>query len=260
MKKARETYSSCEEVAVSRKARRAVAALVPVIALLLSSCSPATKGETVPPSPSSLPAQQIAAHYVDSAPVHGKMFALVPDKVLINFDFSLAEPSTITVTKDNKALQIGKPAIYGPNSLHLSSTLLSDSGDGLYVVKYKACWPDRSCHNGQFAFTVDSKARSTYIDMTGKSEVLVEMKELKFQPTRITVSKGTKVTWINRESPIHFVNTDPHPSHNNLPGFNSLDLKEGQTYSYTLNQVGEWAYHCSAHFPQGMVGNIIVQP
>jgi len=235
------------------------AAVLGVIALLLASCGADSGTGAAPPSTGSLPPQRFAAHYVDSAPVHGKTFALVPDKVLINFDFSLAEPSTIALTKDGKALQFGKPTISGPNSLQLSATLPSDAGDGLYVVKYKACWPDRSCHDGQFAFTVDSKAKSTYIDMTGKSEVMVEMRELKFQPARIVVSKGTKVTWRNGDALIHFVNTDPHPSHNNLPGLNSLDLKEGTTYSYAVDQIGEWAYHCSVHFPQGMVGSIIVQ-
>jgi plastocyanin len=229
------------------------------IVLVLTGCRTTTETSGTRPSSDELPAQQFPAHYVDSAPVHGKTFALVPDKVLVNFDFSLKEPSTITVTKDGNALEIGKPTIDGPNSLRLSTTLPSNAGGGLYVVNYEACWPDKSCDNGQFAFTVDSKTKSAYIDMTGKSEVMVEMKESKFQPARITVSKGTKVTWINRESPVHFVNTDPHPSHNNLPDLNSLDLKEGQTYSYAFNQVGEWAYHCSAHFPQGMVGSIIVQ-
>ncbi len=242
-----------------RRARWVSATVVAVIALLLASCGPDTRAATTTPSTGSLPAQQVAAHYVDSAPVHGKTFALAPDKVLINFDFSLAEPSTITMTVDGKLLQIGAPTISGPNSLHLTSTLPANAGDGLCVVQYTACWPDKSCHGGQFAFAVDSKAKSTYLDVTGKSEVVIEMKELKFQPARISVSKGTKVTWINREAVVHFVNTDPHPSHNNLPGFNSLDLKEGQIYSYTFNQAGEWAYHCSAHFPQGMVGSVIVQ-
>lgn len=241
------------------KARWATVGVLAVNALWLASCSPGTSIPTTAPLTSSLPQQRFAAHYIDSAPVHGKTFALVPDKVLINFDFSLAEPSTVTVTKGGNALQIGKPTISGPNSLHLSSTLPRDAGDGLYVVKYKACWPDTSCHDGQFAFNVDSKAKSTYIDMTGKGEVVVDMKELKFQPARIVVSRGTKVTWVNREAAVHFVNTDPHPSHNNLASFNSLDLKGGQSYSYTFDQVGEWAYHCSAHFPQGMFGSVIVQ-
>lgn len=242
-----------------QKARWASAAVLAVIALPLASCGVDTKRATTPPSTSSLSPQRFAAHYVDSAPVHGKTFALVPDKVLINFDFSLAEPSTISLTKDGKALQIGAPTISGPNSLHLSATLPSDTGDGVYVVNYKACWPDKSCHEGQFAFTVDRKVESTYIDMTSKSEIVVDMKELKFQPARIVVSRGTKVTWINKEAPIHFVNTDPHPSHNNLPDLNSLEIRQGETYNYTFNRGGEWAYHCSVHFPLGMVGNVIVR-
>ncbi|MBM3947272.1 MAG: plastocyanin, partial [SAR202 cluster bacterium] len=72
-------------------------------------------------------------------------------------------------------------------------------------------------------------------------------------------SQGTKVVWTNNEAVPHFVNTDPHPSHNNLPGLNSLDLREGQSYTFTFVQAGEWAYHCSAHYPQGMVGSVLVR-
>jgi len=242
------------------KAWGAFAAVLGVIALLLASCGPGTKAVTTTPSSRSLPQQQFAPHYVDSAPVHGKTFALVPDKVLINFDFSLAEPSNIAVTKDGKTLPIGTPTISGPNSLHLSSTLPSDAGDGLYVVNYKACWPDRSCHDGRFAFTVDSKTKTSYLDMAGKKEIQIEMQNIKFGPVAAIISKGTKVTWTNRDSVTHFVNTDPHPSHNVLPELNSLDLNQGQSYSFTFNTPGEWSYHCSAHFPAGMVGRIIVEP
>jgi plastocyanin len=242
------------------KAGGACAAVLAVIALLLASCGPGTKAATTTPSPHGLPQQQFAAHYVDSAPVYGKTFALVPDKVLINFDFSLAEPSAIAVAKDGKALPIGTPTISGPNSLHLSSTLPSDAGDGLYVVNYKACWPDRSCHDGRFAFTVNSKTKASYLDMTGKKEVQIEMQDIKFQPEATIISKGTKVTWTNRDSVTHFVNTDPHPSHNVLRELNSLDLNQGQSYNFTFNTPGEWSYHCSAHFPAGMVGRVIVQP
>ena len=237
-----------------------------LLALLLAACGYGQPSKPAAVTPASgtatadkLPPQQFAAHYVDSAPVHGKTFALVPDKVLINFDFSLAEPSSITVTKDGASVQTGKTAISGANSLHLSATLPGTAGDGIYLVKYKACWPDRSCHDGQFSFTVDSRAKASYVDITGKSDVALDMKDLRFLPASIIISKGTKVTWTNREASIHFVNTDPHPSHNNLPDLNSLELRESQSYSYTFNQPGEWAYHCSAHFPLGMTGSIIVQ-
>lgn len=206
-----------------------------------------------------LPTQRFAAHYVDSAPVHGTAYSVVPDKVLINFDFTLTPPSTITVAKDGVAVQTGATSITGANRLSLTAPLPRDGGDGLCVVTYRACWPDRSCHDGQFAFRVDSKLTGTYGDMTGKAEVKVGMKDIKFSPARIVVSQGTKVVWTNNEAVPHFVNTDPHPSHNNLPGLNSLDLREGQSYTFTFVQAGEWAYHCSAHYPQGMVGSVLVR-
>jgi hypothetical protein len=36
----------------------------------------------------------------------------------------------------------------------MSTDLPADAGAGLYLVKYTACWPDGSCHDGQFAFAV----------------------------------------------------------------------------------------------------------
>lgn len=206
-----------------------------------------------------LPDQLFAAHFVDSYPKHGDLFAQVPDRAQIDFNFTLHEVSSITVTKDGAPVEAGKLTL-GARNLSMWVTLPSTAGDGEYLVKYKACWPDRSCHDGQFAFTVDSKTKSSYQDMTGKKEVQIEMQNIKFQPAAIIISKGTKVTWTNRDSVTHFVNTDPHPSHNVLLELNSLDLNQGQSYSFTFSSPGEWGYHCSAHFPQGMVARVIVQP
>jgi len=204
-----------------------------------------------------MPDQMFAAHFVDSAPKHGDAFALVPEKVLINFNFTLSDASTITVSKDGAPVNPGK-TVLGDRMLSMSATLPSNAGDGLYLVKYKACWPDKSCHEGQFAFKVDSKMGKSYIDLTGKSAVVVRLKDFQFSPAQFVVSKGTRVTWINDDPVDHFVNSDPHPSHNNLPGLNSLGLKKGESYSFAFNQPGEWAYHCSAHVPQNMVGRVIV--
>lgn len=205
-----------------------------------------------------LPDQIFAAHYVDSAPAHGQKFAALPARVVINFNFTLSDASTIKVTRDGAALSIGKP-VFGERNLSMSAALSPGSEDGLYVVDYKACWPDRSCHDGRFAFTADSKTAGAFIDMRGKGEVRIAMKESKFAPASVIVSRGTKVTWVNEESTPHFVNSDPHPSHNFLPTQNSLELKQGQIFGYAFNEAGEWPYHCSLHYPVGMVGRVLVQ-
>ena len=127
------------------------------------------------------------------------------------------------------------------------------------MVNYKACWPDRSCHDGRFGFRVDGSVKPTYLDMTGRPEVAVSMRDTAFSPTKLVVSLGTKVTWTNNDAVLHFVNTDPHPVHNYLSTLNSTELEPGETYSYTFTEQGEWPYHCSLHFPQNMVAAVIVQ-
>ncbi len=203
------------------------------------------------------PDQITSPHFVDSAPKHGDTFAQPPERIVINFDFTLHEDSDITVTRDGTPVTTEK-ATLGANKLSLSTTLPADAGDGLYVVDYTACWPDRSCHDGKFAFTVDSKTKSGYSDQTGQREVTIRLKGVQFDPARVVISKGTKVTWVNDDPVTHFVNTDPHPSHNALPALNSFEIKPGERYGFTFDRPGEWAYHCSAHVPQNMLARIIV--
>ncbi len=100
-----------------------------------------------------LPEQQTAMHFADSMPKHAAELATVPEMVLIHFDLTLSADSTITVEKDGKELVSG-PGKLDEKRLGMSAELPQDAGAGVYVVKYKACWLDKSCHNGQFAFVV----------------------------------------------------------------------------------------------------------
>ena len=73
----------------------------------------------------------------------------------------------------------------------------------------------------------------------------------------IVVDRGTTVTWINQDGVEHFVNSDPHPSHNAVLDLNSKPLNEGDSYSFTFESAGEYGYHCSAH--TNMTGKIVVR-
>lgn len=231
-----------------------------LVTLALAACAPATP--TGPAAPrgadrDDTPQQIVAPHFVDSYPTHGQSFVLAPETIVVNFNFTLNETSTLAVTRDGQAVPVPAPT-FNQRKLAMRAPLGRASGGGRYVVTYRACWPDTSCHDGQFAFTVDSGARAEYVDMTGKSDVTVPMEQVAFRPARILISRGTKVTWVNNDPVAHFVNSDPHPSHNALTELNSLDIQKGDTYSFTFTQTGEWAYHCSAHVPDGMLGRIIV--
>ncbi len=99
-----------------------------------------------------LPDQRISPHFVISSPKHGETLARAPERIQINFDFTLHESSAIAAHRDGAPVQVGVIPV-NPRGLVLAANL-PDGGEGLYVVGYRACWPDRSCHDGQFAFMV----------------------------------------------------------------------------------------------------------
>ncbi len=64
-----------------------------------------------------------------------------------------------------------------------------------------------------------------------------------FNPSVVTVSEGETVTWVNKDEIKRQVASDPHPSHDALPGLVSDELEQGQSFTYTFEQSGEWLYH-----------------
>ena len=198
-----------------------------------------------------------SAHYESNTPEHGATLAAPPVNVVINFNFDLAAPSAISITKDGKEYGTGE-LIIDSNKLSMRRDFDASAPDGLYTVAYNACWPDRSCHDGHFQFAIDRTKAEAYQDMTERKEVTIKMSEIMFKPRDIKVSAGTKITWVNDEITEHYVNTDSHPAHTYYPDQNSKLLKRGESYSITLTKAGSYPYHCSAH-ADVMKGNILVQ-
>lgn len=93
--------------------------------------------------------------------------------------------------------------------------------------------------------------------MQNKKEVAIRISEIMFAPKNITISAGTKVTWINDGNVEHYVNTDSHPAHTYYPEQNSRSLPKRASYSTTFSKPGSYPYHCSAHVDT-MIGNIVI--
>lgn len=105
-----------------------------------------------------MPEQMTAPHFVSSSPKHGDALLKSPDKIVLTFNSALSNTSTINVTKeDGMAIGVGKLTL-DDKMLTMSVDLPMNTADGLYLVKYKACWANQTCDNGQFAFKVDSKS------------------------------------------------------------------------------------------------------
>lgn len=79
-----------------------------------------------------------------------------------------------------------------------------------------------------------------------------------FSPKSITVKVGTTVTWTNTSGKSMWVASNPHPTHQDLPGFDQLaKVDKDGTYSYTFTKAGSWKYH--NHLAPNDTGVVIVQ-
>ncbi len=98
------------------------------------------------------------------------------------------------------------------------------------------------------------------------SENIITITSSGFSPSTLTVAQGTTVTFVNEDSSAHRPASNPHPSHTGYPeegtcsgsAFDSCtNLAEGESWSFTFNQIGEWGYH--DHLNSGLSGTIIVE-
>ena len=75
-----------------------------------------------------------------------------------------------------------------------------------------------------------------------------------FIPREIRVRAGTTVTWINCEPP----GTPDHTTTSDGGVWGSSLLAPGQSFSFTLTQVGTFPYHCTPH--PFMTATVVVEP
>ena len=78
-----------------------------------------------------------------------------------------------------------------------------------------------------------------------------------YNPSPLTVSVGTTVTWTNNDNTGHTV-TEGNPSGNTPPnGFDSGILAPGKTFTHTFDTAGTVQYYCTLH--PTMLGEVIVK-
>lgn len=78
---------------------------------------------------------------------------------------------------------------------------------------------------------------------TGEEVTEVGIVDFAFQPADITVKRGTTVTWTNTDAIRHDVTSSDGIEN----GPQSELLAQGESYSFTFDEVGEFTYYCSPH-------------
>lgn len=77
-------------------------------------------------------------------------------------------------------------------------------------------------------------------DATALKDVAVGIKDFKFGPKLLKIKAGTKVTWTNNEAVPHTATADKGE-------FDSGNIANGQSYSFTFDKAGTYKYHCNYH-------------
>jgi plastocyanin len=77
----------------------------------------------------------------------------------------------------------------------------------------------------------------------------VKIVDFAFKPKAISVSKGTKVKWVNKGAV-------SHTSTSNSGLWNSGVIAPGGTFSHVFKKAGTFKYHCTIH--PTMVGKVVV--
>ena len=93
--------------------------------------------------------------------------------------------------------------------------------------------------------STNSDAPSTQNNTPLSGDVEIEIFDFAFKSSDVTIKKGTKVTWTNKDSAKHDVTPDNGDS-NAFKGSNKL-LAKNESYSFTFDIVGTYTYNCSPH-------------
>lgn len=107
--------------------------------------------------------------------------------------------------------------------------------------------------------------------MRQASDVLVEADHVVeildggvFSPAELAVKPGERVVWVNRDDELHWVASDPHPTHTGLSGFDARgEMRQGETYTYVFTEVGTFGYHDHAVARRNLTptrGTVVVEP
>lgn len=93
-------------------------------------------------------------------------------------------------------------------------------------------------------------AMAPAVGFTADQQVVID--HHMFVPSTLTVHRGDKVTWVNKDTDPHSVSSDDHGR-----TFHSAILDPGRTFAWTFSGAGTFGYYCTVH--PDMQASIVVR-
>jgi len=74
--------------------------------------------------------------------------------------------------------------------------------------------------------------------------VEIRMTDAGFEPSAVTIKKGTAVKFINSDDTNRWPASAPHPSHTDYPEFDPKQaVAAGSSWTFTFDRTGTWRFH-----------------
>ena len=99
-----------------------------------------------------------------------------------------------------------------------------------------------------------------------EGENIIQITSSGFNPSTLTVTARTTVTFITMDGGTYWPASASHPSHTVYPSeggcigstFDACkELAQGETFEFTFDEVGQWSYH--DHLNPSLTGIVIVE-
>jgi len=115
-----------------------------------------------------------------------------------------------------------------------------------------------ACGGSSAGSGASTPASSPTSAIAGSSAVSIA--DFAFSPPTLTVKAGTTVTWTNNDGAPHTVTSTDGPSTSaQITGaFDSGDLGQGETFSFTFDKAGTYYYDCTIHAAQASMHGVVV--
>lgn len=115
------------------------------------------------------------------------------------------------------------------------------------ILALLAACSGKAAPTQSYSPTTSTQASSSPGNSSASPEVAI--KGFAFTPATLTIKVGTTVKWTNQDSVAHTVTSDTGI-------FDSGDLADGDTFTFTFTHAGTFAYHCTMH--PSMTATIVV--
>ena len=110
-------------------------------------------------------------------------------------------------------------------------------------------------NNTQKTIFADKQSNNTVLIVVNASN---PTNKIFYEPSPITIKKGSSITWINKDPTIHTVTSGKTDNEITSYKFGSGMLTFNSTFTHKFDKEGEYHYHCFVH--PFMIGKMNVVP